>query len=98
MQSESSATPLLAIDEVEKVQRQRIASFIRHVFQLTSTEMSLTTQISESLYKRVVSSILGSNLTPFGVFPCLLFINMYKGRVHDVTYCYNLGKKCVPPY
>ena len=27
MQVESSATPLLTIDEVEKVQRQRIASF-----------------------------------------------------------------------
>ena len=22
---------------------------------------------------------------------------MHKGRVHDVTQCYNLGKKCVPP-
>ena len=33
MQVESSATPLLTIDEVEKVQRQRIASFIGHVFQ-----------------------------------------------------------------
>ena len=30
-----SATPLWTIDEVEKVQRQRIASFIGHVFQLT---------------------------------------------------------------
>ena len=35
MQVESSASPLLTIDEVEKVQRQRIASFIGHVFQLT---------------------------------------------------------------
>ena len=35
MQVESSATPLLAIDEVEKIQRLRIASFIGHVFQLT---------------------------------------------------------------
>ena len=33
---ESSATPLLTIDEVEKVQRQKIASFIGHVFQLTN--------------------------------------------------------------
>ena len=32
---ESSATPLLTIDEWDKVQRQRIASFIEHVFQLT---------------------------------------------------------------
>ena len=35
MQVESSTTTLLTIDEVEKVQRQRIASFIGHVFQLT---------------------------------------------------------------
>ena len=35
MQVESSATPLLTIDKVEKVQRQKIASFIGHVFQLT---------------------------------------------------------------
>ena len=35
MQVESSATPPLTIDEVEKVQRQRIASFIGHAFQLT---------------------------------------------------------------
>ena len=35
MQVESSATPLLTIDEVEKVQRQRTASFIGIVFQLT---------------------------------------------------------------
>ena len=35
MQVESSGTPLLMIDEVQKVQRQRIASFFGHVFQLT---------------------------------------------------------------
>ena len=35
MQVESSTTPLSTIDEVEKVQRQRIASFIGHAFQLT---------------------------------------------------------------
>ena len=33
----------------------------------------------------------------FGAFPlrsvCVSFINMHKGRVHDVTHCYNLGKK-----
>ena len=34
-QVESSTTPLFTIDEVEKVQRQRIASFIGHAFQLT---------------------------------------------------------------
>ena len=31
MQVESSASPLLTIDEVEKIQCQRIASFIGHV-------------------------------------------------------------------
>ena len=36
---ESSATPLLPIDEVEKVKRQKIASFIGHVFQLTNTAL-----------------------------------------------------------
>ena len=35
MQVESSASPLLTIDEVEKFQCQRIASFIGDVFQLT---------------------------------------------------------------
>ena len=35
MQVESSATPLLTIGEVEKVQPQRIANFIGLVFQLT---------------------------------------------------------------
>ena len=39
MQVESSATPLLTIDEVEKAQRQRTASFIVHVFQLTYAAM-----------------------------------------------------------
>ena len=29
---------------------------------------------------------------------CVPFINMHNRRVNDVTYCYNLGKKCVPPY
>ena len=35
MQVESCAKPPLTIDEVEKVQRQKIASFIGYVFQLT---------------------------------------------------------------
>ena len=35
IQVESSASPLLTIDEVEKVQRQPVASLIGHVFQLT---------------------------------------------------------------
>ena len=29
---------------------------------------------------------------------CVPVINMHKGRVHDVTHCFNLEKKCVPPY
>ena len=39
MQVVSSATPLLTIDEVEKGQRQKIASFIGHVFQLTNAAL-----------------------------------------------------------
>ena len=35
MQVESSATPLLPVDEVEQVHRQRAVSLIGHVFQLT---------------------------------------------------------------
>ena len=35
-------------------------------------------------------------LGPFGAFPlrsvCVPFINMHKGRVHDVTHCYNAVK------
>ena len=39
MQVEWSTTTLLTIDEVEKVQRQKIASFIGHVFQLTKAAL-----------------------------------------------------------
>ena len=39
MQVESIAIPLLTIDKVEKVQRQKIASFIGHVFQLTNAAL-----------------------------------------------------------
>ena len=39
MQVESSATPLLTIDEVGKVQRQRMASCIGHLLQLTYAAM-----------------------------------------------------------
>ena len=35
IQIESSAAPLLTVNEVEKVQRQRVASLIGHAFQLT---------------------------------------------------------------
>ena len=41
-------------------------------------------------------------INPVGAFPlrsvCVPLINMCKGRVNDVTHCYNLGKKCVPSY
>ena len=36
---DSSATPTLAVDEVEQVQRQRIAGLIGHTFQLTYANM-----------------------------------------------------------
>ena len=36
---ESSATPLLTVDEVEQIQRQKIASLVGHVFQLTYAAM-----------------------------------------------------------
>ena len=39
IQTESSATPLLTVDKAEKVQRQRVVSLIRHVFQLTYAAM-----------------------------------------------------------
>ena len=39
MQVESNATPMLTIDEVEKVQRQKIASFIGYVLQLTNAAL-----------------------------------------------------------
>ena len=39
MQVEWSTTTLLTIDEVEKVQCQKIASFIGHVFQLTNAAL-----------------------------------------------------------
>ena len=35
IQVESNPTPLLTVDEVEKIQRQKIASLIGHVFQLS---------------------------------------------------------------
>ena len=34
MQVESSATPLLTVDEVEQIQRKKVATIIGHVFQL----------------------------------------------------------------
>ena len=34
MQVESNATPLLMIDEVEQIQRKKVATIIGHVFQL----------------------------------------------------------------
>ena len=49
-----------------------------------------------------MSSYASVKIYLVGAFPlrsvCVPFINMHKGRVYDVTHCYNLGKKCVPPY
>ena len=39
MQVEETSGPLLTVDEVEKIQRQKIASLIGHVFQLTYAAM-----------------------------------------------------------
>jgi len=35
MQVESTSKPLLTIDEVEQIQRKKVATIIGHVFQLT---------------------------------------------------------------
>ena len=35
MQVESSAKPMLTVDEVEQIQRKKVATIIGHVFQLT---------------------------------------------------------------
>ena len=49
-----------------------------------------------------ISSVEYYVLVVFGGFPLgsfgFPFINMRKGLVHDVSHCFNLGKKCVPPY
>ena len=39
MQVEATSGPLLTVDEVEKIQRQKIASLVGHVFQLTYAAM-----------------------------------------------------------
>ena len=35
MQVESTSKPLLIVDEVEQIQRKKVATIIGHVFQLT---------------------------------------------------------------
>ena len=48
-----------------------------------------------------LGSIPSAKISPVSGFPrkkWVPFINMHNGRVNDVTYCDNLGKKCVPPY
>ena len=35
MQVESTSQPLLTVDEVEQIQRKKVATIIGHVFQLT---------------------------------------------------------------
>ena len=55
--------------------------------------------ISEESMTSPISSLLCWEINPFGAFllrsVCVPFINMHEGRVHDVTHCYNLGKKSV---
>ena len=51
MQVESSAAPQLTVDEVEKIQRQKIASLIGHVFQLTYAAMFETLIQEEKLHR-----------------------------------------------
>ena len=48
---ESSSKPLLTVDKVEKVQRQRVAGIIGHVFQLTYAAM-LESLIQEAKVNR----------------------------------------------
>ena len=51
MQVEATSSPLLTVDEVEKIQRQKIASLVGHVFQLTYAAM-LDTLIQEEKLNR----------------------------------------------
>ena len=55
MQVELNATPLLTIDEVENVQRQRIASFIGHVFptDLCGNDSQTHSTIKRNLHQRL---------------------------------------------
>ena len=46
----------------------------------------------------LVSSDIGMNLTGFMSSKVEEITGMRKGRVHDVTHCYNLEKKWVLPY
>lgn len=50
---ESSTTTLLTVDEVVKVQRQRTASLIGNLFQLTYTAMVETLIQEEKLNQRL---------------------------------------------
>ena len=67
MQVESSCKPLLTIDEVEKVQRQKLASFIGHVFQLT---YAATVDLSISILSDVFSVLSQGHEK---LFKCQLF-------------------------
>ena len=53
-------------------------------------------------YNSCLSSLSCWKLSLIGAFPlrsvCVPFINMHKGLVNDFTHCYNLQKKCFPPY
>ena len=58
--------------------------------------------VSQGMEDKEKSSYVSLELSPVGAFPlrsvCVPFINMHKRRVHDVSHCYNLEKKWVPPY
>ena len=53
--------------------------------------------IDSSYASAKISLILDFPWTSIILIKFLRFINMHMGRVHDVTHCYNQGKKCVPP-
>ena len=45
-----------------------------------------------------IMSISSLELSLVSGSPWILLINIPKGRLHDVIYCYNLGKICLPVY
>ena len=61
----------------------------------------ITTALNVIIENRLELSTMLFSL-PLGAFPlrfvCVPFFNMHKGGVHDITHCYNPGKKCVLPY
>ena len=53
--------------------------------------------INSSYASAKINVILDFLWTSRILIKCLPFIDIHMGRVHDVTHCYNQGKKCVPP-